>query len=257
MKQTERLFLRNEYFEGRDLSTGELVSELSVRLSADQIKDGLISHIGVRNFGVLLVIASHMNKHNLSFPSVELIAETTGLSKPTVVTAIKQLEKIEIGGSKIIQKKKIPSNTGHLKSVYYLIEDGNPFFEEDEEVKPATPADYIVTFSEAFERKYGRKYVPNYARDAKMVKDKLMTAFPEDDLKEIVQIAVMDYEEWSSNPKFPTPTIGALCTWLANKAADKLEEQKKQQSAMETRIASAVKAEALNPVEQLDLLGGL
>lgn len=249
MTVEKSLYLKKEYTESYDVTTGDTVITMRLNLDSEQIRSGLIKEVGSRNFAVLVAIASFVNADNVAFPSIGHLAEITGLTRPTIVKAVKELEQLTIGGEQVIKKTKIVNSSGKVKSLYHFVQGSKA--ELAETVKPA---DYIGLFCKFFEEQFGRPYLPNYGRDTKLVKDKLMTAFSEEDLPQIIEIAVKQYSKWSNNPKYPTPTIGALCTWLANKAADELAEQKKQEKDVADRIAVAERVEQLNPLEQLDLL---
>lgn len=247
MAINENMFLQKEYYEGQDLLSGKVVSSMKISLSALQLQEGLIKELGSRNFAVMMAIASFINKDNISYPTVEKLTEITGMTKPTVIKAVKELETTTIGGEKLIKKSKVLTSEGNTKSLYHFIHTL-----KDEEIA-TTPADHIATFCKFFEEKYGRPYVPNYGRDAKQIKDKLMAVLPEEDIPLIIEIAVKQFEQWSSNPKYPTPTIGALVTWLGNRAADELARQRKAVVQVEKKIQAAETAEQLNPLDLLDI----
>lgn len=246
MENTDKLFLHKEYVEKTDLVSGEVKKGMRLILSAEQLQSGLIKEVGSRNFSILLAIASFLNSSHVAYPTIEMLSEITGLSNPTVIKGIKELETVTVGGENIFVKHKVPTVSGNMKSLY--------LFSQSLEIreKSKTPADYIEVFINKFEEVYGRSYVPNYSRDTKMVKDKLMAAFPEEDLVLIIETAVTDYKQWSSNPAYPTPTIGALCTWLANKAADKVSKIREEEAKFEQRVAEA--ASQVNSLDQLDAL---
>lgn len=247
MAINENMFLQKEYYEGHDLLSGKVVSSMKISLSAMQLQQGLIKELGWRNFAVLMAIASFINKENISYPTVEKLTEITGMTKPTVIKAVKELETATIGGEKLIKKTKVLTSEGNTKSLYHFIHTL-----KDEEIA-VTPAEHIATFCKFFEEKYGRPYVPNYGRDTKQIKDNLMAVMPEEDIPLIIEIAVKQYEQWSSNPKYPTPSIGALVTWLGNRAADELARQRKAVVQVEKKIQAAGTAEQLNPLDLLDM----
>lgn len=247
MAVNENMFLQKEFYEGHDLLTGKVVSSMKLSLSALQLQQGLIKEIGSRNFAVLMAIASFINKENISYPTVEKLTEITGMTKPTVIKAVKELEAVTIGGERLIKKSKVLTSEGNTKTLYHFVHS----LKESEIA--VTPADHIGTFCKHFEEKYGRPYVPNYGRDSKQIKEKLMAVFPEEDIPLIIEIAVKQYEQWSSNPKYPTPTIGALTTWLGNNAANELAKQRKASEKVDSKIQAAETAEQLNPLDLLDM----
>ena len=97
------------------------INDVELCISVNQIRQGIIKEVGCRNYSVLLAIASFMDDvKRRSSPNVEDIADITGLSKPTVIKAIHELEEVEIAGKPIIKKAKIPTSTGYAKSIYYF-----------------------------------------------------------------------------------------------------------------------------------------
>lgn len=247
MAVTDAMYLHKEFTDSYDLITGKSESFMKLSLSALQLQEGLIAELGSRNFTVLIALASFANQNNVSFPTLSQLAEITGISERTVIKAIQELETVKVGGKTLFKKTKVLTDSGNTKSIYTFIQETNATVEK------VKPVDYIELFCKTFESQFGRPYVPNYGRDTNIIKNKLMAVFPAEDIPEIIRLSVTKYDKWSSNPQYPTPTIGAL-TWLANKAADELATQRKAEQQMVDRIAVAEKAEAVNPLEQLELL---
>lgn len=247
MAVENKMYLSRLTTDITDLTTNKSVKESLVSLSVDQLQDGLIAEIGARNFSVLLAVASFANEDNQAFPTVDKLAEVVGLSKPTVITAIRELENVRIGGKRIFSKSKVMTSTGNAKSIYNIINEASKASAVN------TPVDYIEHFCKIFEEVFERSYVPSYGRDMKILKDKIIPNFPPEDIPEIIEIAVRSYPQWNKNPDYPTPTIIAL-SWLSNRANDLLQKQRKEEQTMLDRIEVAEKAEQYNPLNQLDLL---
>ena len=253
--EKEPLYLHSEYFEGVDIVTGEHTSATRLVLSSQQLRNGLIKQIGARNFAVLIAIAAHVNKENMAFPSINTIADITGIGRDTVIKSIQELTEIEVGGQHIITKSKVRASTGNLKSIYHFVNDPRePVVTEEEVTVTKTAKYYIELFCKHFEETYGFKYMPAWGRDGAMVKNKLMSTYTEDQLEKIIEIAVKDYKKFSNNPAYPTPSISALCSWLANRAAGELAKQEEQEKAFDRKIEYAEKVAELDPTALLDEL---
>lgn len=242
--------LRIEHEVTADYISGKQSDTLRLCLSVDQLRNGLIKDIGARNFSVLLAIAAHINSGNAAFPSVAKIAEITGLSSPTVIKAIQELEGTEIGGTPVIKKSRATTANGNSHSIYYFV--GAEVVDEVPQ-QELTAKDAVILFCEHFEQTFGVKYNPTWGRDISMVKSKLIAQYPADQLREIIRIAVTQYSSFGNNPQYPTPTIGMLCTWLANKAAGVMVQEQKKEAEYSSRVAYAEKASAIDSATLLDL----
>ncbi|WP_368264086.1 helix-turn-helix domain-containing protein [Enterococcus innesii] len=242
--------LRIHQSSSKDVVSGSQHFQVELCLSVDQIKQGLIKEIGCRNFAVLLAIAAFMDiQTSRAFPNVEEIAEITGLSKPTVIKSIQELEKVEIAGKPIIKKIKVSTSAGHFKSIYFFTGET-----VSEVPKEFTAKDAIALFCEYYEQEYGISYNVHWSREVSIVRNKLISQYSEEQLREIIRIAVTKYSMFSNAPEYPTPTIGMLCTWLANKAAGMLWQEQKEQQEYQNKIAYAEKVEAIDSAAMLDSL---
>ncbi|MDL4875150.1 helix-turn-helix domain-containing protein [Enterococcus gallinarum] len=250
MTVDKEMELRIHQSSSKDMVSGSQYSQIELCISVEQIKQGLIKEIGCRNFSVLLSIAANMDiTTSKSFPSVEDIAEITGLSKPTVIKAIHELEEVEIAGKPIIKKSKVPTSTGYAKSIYYFTGEIIPDIP-----KEFTAKDAIILFCEYYEREYGVAYNVSWGRDVNMVKTKLIPQYSEDQLREIIRIAVTKYRTFSNSPEYPTPTLGMLCSWLANKAAGVMLQEQKKQQEYQNKVAYAEKVAEIDSAAMLDSL---
>ena len=226
------------------------INDMELCISVNQIRQGIIKEVGCRNYSVLLAIASFMDDvKRRSSPNVEDIADITGLSKPTVIKAIHELEEVEIAGKPIIKKAKIPTSTGYAKSIYYFQSEVIP-----EKPKDFTARDVINLFCEYYENEYGIAYNVSWGRDVNLVKTKLIPQYSEDQLREIIRIAVTKYSTFSNSPEYPTPTLGMLCSWLANKAAGVMLQEQKKQQEYQNKVAYAEKVAEIDSAAMLDSL---
>lgn len=250
MAVDKEMELRIHQSSSKNVGSGSDYSHIELCISTEQIKQGLIKEVGCRNFSVLLAIASFMDGvTRRSSPNVEDIANITGLSKPTVIKAIQELEEVEIAGKPVIKKAKIPTSTGYAKSVYYF----------QNEVIPETPREFtardaIILFCEYYESEFGIAYNVSWRKDVSIVKTKLISQYSEEQLREIIRIAVTKYSTFSNSPEYPTPTIGMLCSWLANKAAGLMVQEQKKKQEYQSKIAYAEKVEAIDSAAMLDIL---
>ena len=251
MTVKELMQLKLERHSSLDMVSGKYINTVDLCIAVDQIKAGLIKEIGCRNFSVLLAIGAHLNEQRVAFPNVSAIAEITGLSKPTVIKAIQELEEVEIGGQPIIKKSKLLTSSGNAKSVYHFL--GAEIAETDPNIE-VTPKEVIQLFCEYYEETFGVVYNVSWGRDVSMVKTKLISQYKPEQLKEIVRIAVTKYSTFSNSPEYPTPTLGMLCSWLANKAAGVMLQEQKKEQEYQSKIAYAEKAAAIDPTDMLDSL---
>ncbi|MEG0121922.1 helix-turn-helix domain-containing protein [Enterococcus sp.] len=250
MAVEELMKLKLERQSSLDMVSGKYENTIDLCLSVEQIKAGLIKQIGCRNFSVLLAIASHLNEQRVAFPNVSTIAEITGLSAPTVINAIQQLEEVTVGGNAIIRKDKIKTSTGHTKSIYHFV--GAEIDADDPNIE-LTAKEVIELFCKYYEETFELPYTVSWARDTSMVKSKLVDKYEPAQLREIVRIAVTKYATFSNSPQYPTPTLGMLCTWLANKAAGVLVQEKEKEQAYQTKVAYAEKVAAIDSAALLDM----
>lgn len=264
--QEEQLHLQLNFSEKYKPVTDEVVKSVSLELSPHQIREGLIKQFtldgtnqGARNFIVLLAIASHMDSNNKAFPSQTRIAEITGYSRTTVINAIKDLETLTVGGQKILERKKVPTSRGHFKTIYKFSAVAGDELEElvetvEEEKSELSARDVLVLFCDYYEETFGTKYMPNWGRDVKMIQQKLMATFTSDELKEIVEVAVTEYPVKWANKNYPVPSVGQLCTWLANEANKVVLQNNQKEKQLEKRIEAADKYSEVDSLGLLDSL---
>lgn len=250
MAVEELMQLKLDTHNSYDVVSGQSTSSKELCISAEQIQNGLINQVGCRNFSVLLAIASHMNENQVAFPDITKIAEITGLSSPTVIKAIQQLEEITVGGQHIIRKTKLKTTANHTKSIYHFA--GAEVSADDPNIE-MTAKEAIELFCYYYEKTFGIAYNVSWGRDTSMVKAKLIDQYTTVQLKEIIRIAVTKYASFNNSPEYPTPTLGMLCTWLANKAVGVLLQEQKQEQEYQSKVAYAEKASAIDSVALLDL----
>lgn len=253
MDKEEPMYLQSEFFEGIALGTGDTVAATRLVLSSQQVRDGLIKQVGYRNFSVLIALAAYVNKDNLSFPDIDTLVKITGLGRTTVIKAIAELTEVRVGGHSIIKKSQVKTNTGHMKSIYHFTAEVDPVDGMEAVETGMTAKDYILLFAKYYKETFEVDCKILWPRDTKFMKS-LMVTYPGSQLAEIIRIAVTQYSKFSGNPKYPAPTISAMNSWLAERAALELKKEQKQEQAMQARIAVAEQVEQqYNPIDALDL----
>ncbi len=70
----------------------EIYKHLYLRVSYAITRDGHIRGIGVKAFGIFLILRTYANFENIAFPSLRTIARLSGFSVKTVEKQIKILE---------------------------------------------------------------------------------------------------------------------------------------------------------------------
>lgn len=118
--------------------------------------------------------------------------------------------------------------------------------------KPFNSRDAIALFLETYREVYHTNYViPNYAMAAKILKDKVVTPYP-DMAREIIELGVREYDQRFRNKKFPRPTIN-MFSWASSQLVEAVEEKRKR----EVIANQAPEAEAEAETAMLAKLGKL
>lgn len=112
----------------------------------------------------------------------------------------------------------------------------------------------IKHFQEIYREVYNVNYtVSNYGREGKLMKDKVLTPYPEL-AKEIIETGIRLYDEKFANAKFPRPTI-SMFSWAVNQIIPMVAEQKEVTEQAEQADDLAEQAE-LDMLAKLAKLGG-
>lgn len=230
----DKAFLNVELINTFDIMNQKHVEERNVKVDIPAIHEGLIKHIGVTEFVVLLTIASFCDKDKQGFPSQRKLVELTGLSLPTVNRVVNKLLETKINGNPILYRKFEMSSSRKKFSVYTVnaIDVG-----ADALPTKKTAKDFVSMFKAMYEETYGIGYVVNYGRDTALVKNKLMTAFSEEQITQIFEYVFKNYRNKWAKTSYPYPTITMVCTWLGTVVAQQLAEQEnavKESEAIQT-----------------------
>lgn len=250
----ENLHLQLHFTDSYQPLTDTVEKTVTLELFPEQIRNGMITQLSnsgnaSRNFTVLLAIASFMNTEQKAFPSQETLAEITGLSIPTLRKALTELTEIKVNEQPILRKSAVGRST-----VYQLVSIAEKEdVQEETEVKVMTSKDVLILFCDYYAETFDTEYVPAWGRELGQIKQKLIGKFADEDLHEIVRIAVTQYKQHWANQQYPLPTIGQLTSWLANKANAVWQVEKEKQKQYEQRIAEAEKVEQIDSAALLDL----
>ena len=66
-----------------------------------------------------------------------------------------------------------------------------------------------------------------------MVKNKLLNNYTDEELDAILEITFRDYQKRWANRQYPRPTLGGVCTFIANQALAIWQEEQKRQAKIE------------------------
>ncbi len=191
------------------------------------IREGFIKTTGATEFAVLMVIQAHTDiQLDSAFPSQQTISNLTGLSIATVQRTIKSLE-----GKGLINRHR----TGKRGLTIYSINTVKPVKQQESnsEKKYNNSKDFINQFCKLYFDHYEVNYNPNWSRDGAMVKSKLLGNYTDEQLDAILTVTFRDFPKKWSNRQYPRPTIGAVCTFIANQALAIWQEEQKRQDKLE------------------------
>lgn len=221
--------------------SGATEVDVLISLSQKAIQAGLIKRVGQRGFCVLIILASYMNKHHVSFPSQSKIVELAGMSRPTIAKALNDL--IELGVVETITNGKNNSYKVNFTALKTLYIEKEATEEDDEtyipEVVFSNARDVADYFAEKYNAVYGVPYTINFGRDLKLIKDKILGTYTSVEIQQAIDIAVEHYgDEWA-NANYLRPTIPMLATWLINEALTYKSRADKDKDLLEQRIKDA------------------
>lgn len=243
--------------------------EYFAKMDVQAVRNGLIEKVGgVKHFSILAAIASFADEKGESFPSQKSIAEMVGYSRKTVNEHIKHLRSVRIddvpvliatqvitsngrrnkynlteksgfwfGHTEVTKSGKVVSESGHGNVTPSLQEEEEPRSKknqtEEDNILFNNARDVMNYFRQQYFTKYSVVYQPNWVREQSMIKNILLTNFTDQQIKTIIDVAVSEYDKRWANPKFPRPSIGQLCTWLANEALAVDAQLKKESENVE------------------------
>lgn len=232
-----------DFTTGYSTLSDEVTKIGRVCINLDAIQTGLVKHIGVRRFGLLMAIVSYMDNNGRAFPSQRKLAELTGVSKNTVNKMINELLEVEVDGQKVLRRELLGKGS-RKKSMYYIHAGGVTNTEDiqtpDEKEKRMNSRDIALYFSDVYKDTFNNGYVVNWGRDLSMIKNKLIPAYEDDEtLTAVIDIAVKEYRQKWANDNYPLPTIPMVCTWLANRAYGEYKKRNEKAEKQKERIETA------------------
>ena len=232
----------------------ETENNVYFQMHVDLVRKGIMAQLGGKLFMTLVAIASHMDEDRKAFPSKKVIAEELGVTEKTARKYIDELLKKRIEGKPIIQME---SGGGYTKRNHiYTIEPISQLSmygkipiqplkqkatvtEFKEEKKKFTAPSVLNYFADKYQETYGDKYIRNFTRDCGLIKKKLIKNYNEEQVKQIIDILFEEYETRWKKPQYPRPTIGALCSFLANECVAIKGEREKKEKQKEMQLKEA------------------
>lgn len=246
-----------------NLGTGEQLNTIYMRVYTTIFTKGLVAKMGATGFTTLMALATFMDEKGECYPTQRQLADRIGVHVNTVNKYVNDLLEVQIGGKNLVTRQKLNSGKGKIYSYYTIhpltqiaifggdIEEVDPQFKDTtvSDLQDTTNCDKTITkltkaksikdtdsnslnsssaiklFQEIYREVYSVNYtVSNYGREGKIMKDKVITPYP-DMAREIIELAVREYDSRFKNAKFPRPTI-SMFSWAANSIIPLIEEQK-------------------------------
>ncbi|MEY8748934.1 helix-turn-helix domain-containing protein [Alkalicoccobacillus gibsonii] len=243
-------------------ATGQMENQIYLRVYSSMFTSGLVAKMRLHNFATLMTIASYMNEDGECYPTQEQLAERMGVHKNSVSKYVNQLLAFEVNGKPIITREVVNRGQGKISSFYRIqpisqlaIFSGevesltNNVTEETQtlgveehkdcdvtkasELKPLnniqayTPKDVLTMFQTKYHEQYNVNFNPSWGRDMNLVKG-IMKKYPSDQLEEIIDIAVTEYDSRWKSHKFPRPTLGAISSFIGDQAQAIILERREQ-----------------------------
>ena len=113
----------------------------------------------------------------------------------------------------------------------------------------------IKYFQQVYRETYDVNYtVSNYGREGKIIKDKVLTPYPEI-AKEIIRLAITKYDELFKNARYPRPSV-AMFSWAVNQIIPMIEEEQQAIEVAEQSDALEDEAEQ-RMLARMNKLGGM
>lgn len=248
-----------------DLGNGETISSVYVRVYTTMFTSGLVAKMGANRFTTLMALASYMDEKGECYPTQIQVAEAIGVHKNTVNKYINELLEFEINGQPVVTRNKINKGQGKIFSYYKIhpLSQLAKFAGDVEPIESTKKSESLITskgttncdvirsnnnhsnnikhtdtikvtnsknaiqyFQQVYREVYNVNYtVSNYGREGKIMKDKLITPYP-DMAKEIIDIAIKQYDDLFKNARYPRPSI-AMFSWAVNQIIPIVEEERK------------------------------
>lgn len=221
-------------------TTGKTDTTIRLEIPVELLQGGFITEIGgAKHLAVLLTILAHSDAKGESYPTQERVAKLVGMTRQTVGKIINELLEVKINDTYLISREKA-RNGIFVNNVYtYMVPDTEPA--TDRRFKNST--DVIKYFCEVYYNTFGAQYMPMWGRDGKLIKDKILSNYNDEQIKGMIDIAIGEYKNNWYKPAFPRPNINILCGWLGNTALELFERKHKEQKDLEERMNRDIEAE--------------
>lgn len=224
-------FIKVEQFQQFDVVNQSYVEDKSVKVDVDAMLNGVVSKIGLAEFGVLMVIAAYSSVEGNASPSQRKLAELTGVSLPTINKIVNRLVTVEVNGVPVLSKEVEQAGSKKKYSVYKInaekVENEKSDLEVGvQEVKPKNSKDFAMLFKKLYEEEYKIPYSINFRREVPLIKSKLVSCFDEEQICDLFEYIIKNYKSKWANTKYPYPTIPMICSWLGNTAMQLIKQEK-------------------------------
>jgi Helix-turn-helix domain len=274
-----------------NLADGETTSQVYVRVYTSLFTSGLVANMGANRFTTLMALAAYMDENGECYPTQLQLASAIGVHKNTINKYINELLDFKIGGKHLVTRKKVNKGQGKIFSYYKIhpLSQLAKFGGTIEQIECPSNSDSLITskvptncaeirsnnnhsnnikkgkrpinsreaiqlFQNIYRDTYNVNYtVSNYGREGKLIKDKVLTPFPEQ-AEDLIRLAIEKYDELFKKPNYPRPTI-AMFSWAVNQLIPFLEEEKEQEEIAEQAADNEAAAEQAM-LEKLAKLNG-
>lgn len=206
-----------------------------ISLNVELIRKGILQDLTGNEVKVLLAIASYMDEEGECTPVQERIATMTNLASSTVSLAVNSIIRKKIDG-RVLMKRKFVGKGSKKYSKYKFPLLGDVETESDIEERLTAPA-VLKLFQAKYEEIYKIPYKPNYRRDCSMIKKTLLATYEDEQIKKIISVAVEEYDKRWKNSKYPSITVGALCSWIAQEALKIVRDREKKVTDRDAKYA--------------------
>ncbi|MDT0150057.1 helix-turn-helix domain-containing protein [Priestia aryabhattai] len=277
--------------------TNEVESQVYLRVYTSMFTSGLVGEMGIQNFATLMAISSYMNEDGECYPTQRQLAERMGVHRNSVNRYVNSLLDFRISNKPLVTREIVNQGKGRVSSYYKIhplsqiaifngeveklvtkqVQDEAPKsnigmsktsdvtitnkqkpLNNINTAKELKPKDLLNIFSEKYREVYNVNYNPNWGKDISQFK-KLKDAYDDETIKQIIEIAVTEYDDKWKSAKFQRPTVGAIITFIANEAVAMIEEKKQAQEQFEkyTENKSEYEQKLAKKFAAMDKLGSL
>jgi len=135
------------------------------------------------------------------------------------------------------------------------VTNNNQLINNTDVLEVTNSSNAIKYFQQVYRETYDVNYtVSNYGREGKIIKDKVLTPYPEI-AKEIIRLAITKYDELFKNARYPRPSV-AMFSWAVNQIIPMIEEEQQAIEVAEQSDALEDEAEQ-RMLARMNKLGGM